>query len=153
MNRLVHPSLYTGARFQGITDCFGGVYGIYLKFIEEPWKITTCNSETWGFWPIKSNTLLGCLVHCFILLLTNMQGDWDPNLSSFVSIPFEVVVTLGWVLSRYGSRREGVIVYERTSHPTNINTWAPIALLLIDLKWPRAHNSKDFTNWSWCQIN
>ena len=28
-----------------------------------------------------------------------------------------------------------IIAYERTSHPSNIETWPPISWLLIDLKW------------------
>ena len=35
--------------------------------------------------------------------------------------------------------REGVLVYECSSHPSNIKTWPPLGVLPIHLKWPQVH--------------
>ena len=39
---------------------------------------------------------------------------------------------------------EGFIIYEHTSHPSNIKTWPPKGLLLVHLKWPRVDYSMIF---------
>ena len=41
-------------------------------------------------------------------------------------------------------KRKGIIVYKRTSHPSNIKAWPWICLLLIHLKWARVNQFNVF---------
>ena len=44
-------------------------------------------------------------------------------------------------------RIEGIIIYEHTSHPSNIKNWPSIDLLPIHLKWSRVEYSPTILRW------